>query len=94
MPTEAETQAAVTELVKLLLVAKGVMKRELAEVLGFEPSNVTHTMSERPRRRWTAHDVRLMCLRFGVPAEVFWGDAREEREALVLELQLELLDRL
>lgn len=94
MPSEAETQAAVTELVKLLLLAKGMRKRELAELLGSEQSNITHTMSTKPRRRWSAHDVRLMCLRFEVPAEVFWGDAREAREALVLELELELLERL
>lgn len=95
MPSEAETQAAVTEFVRLWLAAKGVRKRELAGLLGMTPDNLTHTITTvPPRRKWSVRDVRVLVSVFGVPAEVLWGDAPGVRGALVLELELELLERL
>lgn len=85
-------QAAVSELVRWLLRATGTTRQDLADLLELGPSDITHTLSDRPRRRWSAHDVRLLCLRFDVSPEVLWGDDVVGRRVLMAALGDRILD--
>lgn len=95
-PEERELDETVTVLVRWLLEASGMTKRELAEKLGVSANNLSHTMNPdrgKRRRKWTQGDVRGLAIVFEVSPWVLWGDDAETREELIEELKEELLDR-